>query len=135
VIASQVVATGGLVQDATFQANYMGTLPCSTSTGPSDCIYWSGNGSSPTADGSKYNTSGERNNQSYVPSVTDLVTMSNGYTFSVNFFDAQDWNIVPGTGMGTTPLPAGFPLFATGLGGLGLLGWRRKRKAQAVLPN
>jgi hypothetical protein len=24
------------------------------------------------------------------------------------------------------------PLFATGLGGLGLLGWRRKRKAQAV---
>jgi hypothetical protein len=32
----------------------------------------------------------------------------------------------------TTPLPAAFPLFATGLGGLGLLGWRRKRKAQAV---
>jgi hypothetical protein len=30
------------------------------------------------------------------------------------------------------PLPAAFPLFATGLGGLGLLGWRRKRKAQAV---
>jgi hypothetical protein len=30
------------------------------------------------------------------------------------------------------PLPAALPLFATGLGGLGLLGWRRKRKAQAV---
>jgi hypothetical protein len=30
------------------------------------------------------------------------------------------------------PLPATLPLFATGLGGLGLLGWRRKRKAQAV---
>jgi hypothetical protein len=29
----------------------------------------------------------------------------------------------------TTPLPATLPLFATGLGGLGLLGWRRKRKA------
>lgn len=28
----------------------------------------------------------------------------------------------------TTPLPAALPLFATGLGGLGLLGWRRKRK-------
>jgi hypothetical protein len=27
-----------------------------------------------------------------------------------------------------TPLPAALPLFATGLGGLGLLGWRRKRK-------
>jgi hypothetical protein len=31
-----------------------------------------------------------------------------------------------------TPLPAAFSLFATGIGGLGLLGWRRKRKAQAV---
>jgi hypothetical protein len=31
-----------------------------------------------------------------------------------------------------TPLPAALPLFATGIGGLGFLGWRRKRKAQAV---
>jgi len=31
-----------------------------------------------------------------------------------------------------TPLLAALPLFATGLGGLGLLSWRRKRKAQAV---
>ena len=31
-----------------------------------------------------------------------------------------------------TPLPAALPLFATGLGVLGLLGWRRKRKAAAV---
>jgi hypothetical protein len=30
-----------------------------------------------------------------------------------------------------TPLPATLPLFATGLGALGLLGWRRKRKAVA----
>jgi hypothetical protein len=28
-----------------------------------------------------------------------------------------------------TPIPAALPLFATGLGGLGLIGWRRKRKA------
>lgn len=32
-----------------------------------------------------------------------------------------------------TPLPAALPLFASGLGGLGLLGWRRKRKAAAAL--
>ena len=32
----------------------------------------------------------------------------------------------------TTPLPAALPLFATAIGGLGLLGWRRKRKAQAL---
>ena len=31
-----------------------------------------------------------------------------------------------------TPLPAALPLFATGLGALGLLGWRRKRKAVAA---
>ena len=30
------------------------------------------------------------------------------------------------------PLPTALPLFATALGGLGLLGWRRKRKARAV---
>ena len=32
----------------------------------------------------------------------------------------------------TTPLPAALPLFATGLGALGLLGWRRKRKNAAI---
>lgn len=31
-----------------------------------------------------------------------------------------------------TPLPASLPLFAAGLGGLGLFGWRRKRKARAL---
>ena len=34
-----------------------------------------------------------------------------------------------------TPLPAALPLFASGLGALGLFGWRRKRKAQAVSPS
>jgi hypothetical protein len=33
---------------------------------------------------------------------------------------------------GDTPLPAALPLFASGLGALGVLGWRRKRKAQAA---
>jgi hypothetical protein len=32
-----------------------------------------------------------------------------------------------------TPLPAALPLFVTGLGGLGLLGWRRKRKNTAAI--
>jgi hypothetical protein len=31
-----------------------------------------------------------------------------------------------------TPLPAALPLFATGLGAMGLLGWRRKRKNAAA---
>jgi hypothetical protein len=33
---------------------------------------------------------------------------------------------------GAVPLPAALPLFATGLAALGVLGWRRKRKAAAL---
>lgn len=32
-----------------------------------------------------------------------------------------------------TPIPAALPLFASGLGALGLLGWRRKRRASAAI--
>jgi hypothetical protein len=32
-----------------------------------------------------------------------------------------------------TPLPAALPLFATGVGALSLLGWRKRRKAAAAL--
>lgn len=32
-----------------------------------------------------------------------------------------------------TPLPAALPLFISGLAGMGLLGWRKKRKAQAAM--
>jgi hypothetical protein len=35
-------------------------------------------------------------------------------------------------GVGATPLPAALPLFATGLGAMGLFGWRRKRKNAAA---
>jgi hypothetical protein len=37
------------------------------------------------------------------------------------------WSSAP-----VVPLPAALPLFVTGLGALGLLGWRRKRKALAA---
>ena len=44
----------------------------------------------------------------------------------------QTFQILGSREVAETPLPAALPLFATGLGALGLLGWRRKRKAQAV---
>jgi hypothetical protein len=69
-----------------------------------------------------------------------VMTFSNGSTIpgtNPNVYYQE--NIYTGTGasfaevpVGTTPLPAALPLFATGLGVLGLLGWRRKRKAAAI---
>jgi hypothetical protein len=35
--------------------------------------------------------------------------------------------------LSATPLPATLPLFATGLGAMGLFGWRKKRKNAAAL--
>jgi hypothetical protein len=40
--------------------------------------------------------------------------------------------VLSGIQIAETPLPATFPLFATGLGALGLIGWRRKRKAADI---
>jgi hypothetical protein len=64
--------------------------------------------------------------------------------FSPQFLLEQDDSLATGASFGSTalvfdltnvsvasetPVPAALPLFATGLGGLGLLGWRRKKKA------
>jgi hypothetical protein len=35
-------------------------------------------------------------------------------------------------GVAAAPLPAALPLFATGLGAMGLFGWRKKRRSQAI---
>ena len=40
------------------------------------------------------------------------------------YVSAMEWTVA------ATPLPATLPLFATGLGAMGLLGWRKKQKAQ-----
>lgn len=72
-----------------------------------------------------------------------ILTISNDSNFGHNvgdsystFLGAQSAsNSVAGIwtqeNVAATPLPAALPLFATGLGALGLLGWRRKKKAAA----
>jgi uncharacterized protein (TIGR03118 family) len=65
------------------------------------------------------------------------LAFGNGNSFSSNalLFTAGDGvfgEIVAASTPLPTPLPAALPLFATGLGALGLLGWRRKRKALAA---
>ena len=88
----------------------------------------------------------------YVPTSTrNIFSVSNGAMTFVDFFShipGQDLQLSFAVGIvegGTTgqtapvsyslvaetPLPAALPLFATGLGALGLLTWRRKRKAVA----
>jgi len=46
--------------------------------------------------------------------------------------NAVNWALTDTSTLGATPLPAALPLFATGLGALGLLARRRKRKSVAV---
>jgi hypothetical protein len=51
-------------------------------------------------------------------------------TVAIDQFNAdQEFSAVGALGPSAVPLPAALPLFATGLAGLGLLGWRRKRKS------
>ena len=43
------------------------------------------------------------------------------------------WTSAAEVPLSTTPLPAALPLFVSGLGAMGLFGWRRKRKTQAAV--
>jgi hypothetical protein len=60
---------------------------------------------------------------------------SRAYQQGTNTFVDNGYGLVTGfdDSVSATPLPAAFPLFATGLGALGLLGWRRKRKDAAAI--
>jgi hypothetical protein len=65
--------------------------------------------------------------------MADLMTGGPAYPYyvdSLGSYDLPAGTLVIST---TTPLPAALPLFASGLGALGLFGWRRKRKSAAAL--
>jgi hypothetical protein len=54
-----------------------------------------------------------------------FVNAADASTFTLEFSP----NVIDPQGTAVTPLPGTLPLFATGLAGLGLLGWRRKKTA------
>jgi len=64
---------------------------------------------------------------------SDGMTCDYGDTGKINFTLPTGVTFTSASGdllAGATPLPAALPLFATGLGGLGLLGWRKRRKVR-----
>jgi hypothetical protein len=70
-----------------------------------------------------------------IPDLVDLTGFSN--VTSIRIYNITDpgglgwdnFSFTAGEVSAATPLPAALPLFVTGLGGLGLLHWRRKKKA------
>jgi hypothetical protein len=112
--------TGSLTETGTYEADYNGKLSsCTNSAGSqTDCIVWAGAPDTPTG------------------SVLKEALLSDGNTVDITFYNAQDWSITPEVALGVndppapTPLPAALPLFAGGLGLIGLIARRRKRKPE-----
>ena len=52
-------------------------------------------------------------------------------TWGYDLSDMDDLHYKTASSVSTVPVPAGLPLLVSGLGGLGLMGWRRKRAAAA----
>jgi hypothetical protein len=103
VVANSFTVAGGQITNVNFYADgqCLPSPPC----GYAPLFLYLGTGSSPSA---------------YVFGASDPLTgLSNGAVQAESDFIT----FTP------TPLPATLPLFATGLGALGLLGWRRKREA------
>jgi hypothetical protein len=67
-----------------------------------------------------------KNLGAYLVTGTDFWFMQDGESNPQFYVSALEFTAA------TTPVPAALPLFATGLGAMGLLGWRKKRKAQAA---
>jgi hypothetical protein len=69
---------------------------------------------------------------STTPTATASVDPYFQYPSNYSLFTSSGVGNSPFSSSSTTPLPAALPLFASGLGALGLLGWRRKRKNAAL---
>jgi hypothetical protein len=84
-----------------------------------------------TFPGTIHDTAGGFFSAAILPSTLDISTSSFASFLGGPGTVSLSINILLPEGAYVTPLPAALPLFATGLGVLGLIGWRRKRKAQA----
>ena len=62
----------------------------------------------------------------------DVIATLSSTALAFNFRDDPGFLFLDDVSVNAVPLPAALPLFATGLGALGLLSWRRKKKVAAV---
>ena len=111
--------TATATQTGTYEAKYSGTdLGCSgkSGSGQTDCVDWTGSNGASTG------------------KVTDALNFGDGTILDITLYNAEDWAITPKIGfdLDPTPLPATLPLFAGGLGVVGLLTKRRKSAKQAL---
>jgi hypothetical protein len=72
------------------------------------------------------------NTQSISSEMVDVGQLTSTFALGENLNNPGKW-AGPNQPIASTPLPAALPLFATGLGAMGLFGWRKKRKAAAAL--
>lgn len=71
-------------------------------------------------------------NSSILSQSFDNAELNSPTAIGQNFNDPGKW-AGPNQPIASTPLPAALPLFAGGLGVMGLLGWRKKRKNTAAI--
>jgi hypothetical protein len=131
-VSQTLATTAGHVYQLSF---YVGNTTGGSIFGSTSTVNVSINGTPTFSDtNSTTNATGlswELFTHTFIASATTTLAFLNGDPANDNS-NGLDNVVLNDLGPAAVPLPAALPLFATGLGALGLLGWRRKRNATAV---
>jgi len=127
--ASEVI-TGGNATSSTITFNSPQNVSSLGTFNFTDVLSSAGSPGNPTASSITFTITGSNlallANSLGNTSSAHICDVSSGTACSTTFFT------LPGNQPNPVPLPGALPLFATGLAGLGLLRWKKKRKASAA---